>query len=856
MQSLPIDPLLFELCTTLRTARNLVLQAPPGAGKTTRVPRAMMDAGFAGTGEILVLEPRRLAAKMAARRIAEELGEEVGGRVGYTMRFEEASSPGTRIRFVTEGVLTRRLLRDPALAGVSAVVLDEFHERHLHGDVALTLLCRMQKQTRPDLHLLVMSATLHALPIASYLSAPVMASEGRMFDVHIEHAPRADDRPLPSLVASALRRLLDEHLDGDVLVFLPGAMEIRRAMEACEALAARANLLLLPLHGTLTAAEQDRAVRPADRRKVIFSTNVAETSVTIEGIASVIDSGLARIAASSPWTGIPTLRVSPISQASAAQRAGRAGRTREGRCLRLYTQGDLASRPLHDTPEILRADLAETVLELFASGIRDPDALTWLDPPPKASFAAAETLLKRLGAVREDRTLTDTGRRMLRFPAHPRQARILVEAEQRDIAADGCTIAAIIGERELISPSSSLGMAHQSSDVLAAKDAYEQAEDDRFSAHRLRSLGMDWTRAQAVQRTKAQFRKLVDRHRNSGVENLSPDAREQEQLIAILSGFPDRVARVRRPANATGRAGREFVFATGGTAVLSEHSLLSDVELAVAVDVEERSEGRQSRTRVRSASAVSADALLELFIDSIRDTQEMLWNEKAQRVEVVRRLSYEGLVLEESRGNTGDPAQMSRCLAEAARAKGWRFFFEDGDIDAWLLRLRFIQACCPDAGIPVVNEEKLIELITELCEDRRSFAEILETHPAALLKSSLGADAQRKLNELAPEMVVLPSGRKARVDYSDPGAPSLSSRLQDFFGMVQGPSIARGRVPLVLHLLAPNHRAVQVTTDLAGFWERHYPALARELRRKYPRHSFPDDPKTAVPMAGPKPRHS
>ncbi len=856
MQPLPIDALLPELCSTLRTARNLVLRAPAGAGKTTRVPRALLDEGFAGTGEILVLEPRRLAAKMAARRIAQELGEEVGGRVGYTMRFEEASSPQTRIRFVTEGVLTRRLLRDPTLEGISVVLLDEFHERHLHADVALALLSRLQQQKRPDLSLLPMSATLHALPIASYLNAPVLESEGRMFNVAIEHAPKGDDRPIASQVASALRRLLDEDLDGDVLVFLPGAPEIRKAIDACEPLAQRANLLLLPLFGTLTPAEQDRAVRPADRRKIIFATNVAETSVTIEGVVAVIDSGLARIAASSPWTGIPTLKVSPISQASAAQRAGRAGRTRDGRCLRLYTQGDLAARPLYETPEILRADLAETALELFASGIRNPAELRWLDAPPKASFAAAETLLRRLSAIDEHAALTDTGRRMLRFPAHPRQARILVEAERRGIADDGCTIAAIIGERDMMGTGfSSAGMGRGQSDVLAAKDAFEMAEEERFSAHRLRSLGLDMTRALAVQRTQMQFRRLTDRRSNQGIQNLSPDAREREQLIAILSGFPDRVARVRRPEHATGRSGRELVFATGGTAVLSESSLLADVEFAVAVDVEERTEGRQSKTRVRMASEIESDWLLDLFMDAMSDTTETAWNEKAQRVDVVRRLSYEGLVLEESRSTSGDPTQMSRRLAEAARTKGWRYFFQADDIDAWLARLQFTQKHCPELKIPIVNEEYLIEFITGLCEGHKSFSEIRDTHPDILLKTSLTPEQQRKLNEMAPETIVLPSGRKTRIDYSDPNAPSIASRLQDFFGMAQGPTLAAGRIPLVLHLLAPNQRAVQVTTDLSGFWERHYPAIAKELRRKYPRHHFPDDPKTATPMSGPKPRN-
>jgi ATP-dependent helicase HrpB len=811
-----------------------------------------------GAGELLVLEPRRIAARMAARRVAEELGEEVGGRVGYTMRFEEAAGPRTRVRFITEGVLTRRLLADPMLRGVGGVVLDEFHERHLHGDVGLALLRKLQAGERPDLRVLVMSATLEAAPIAAFLGgAPILRSEGRMFDVAIEHLPKSDDRPLESQVASSVRRLVDEGLDGDVLVFLPGAAEIRRAMEACQGIASRAGLLLLPLHGTLSPAEQDRAVKPADRRKVILSTNVAETSITIDGVAAVIDSGLARIAACSPWTGVPTLRVAPISRASAAQRAGRAGRTRPGRCLRLYTRGDLTARPEHEAPEVARVDLAEIALELFAYGERDLASFGWLDAPPAASLAAAEALLLRLGAIDDQRRVTETGRRMLRVPAHPRQARIMVEAERRGIGADGCTIAALIGERDIAASQHPVGFAaRQSSDLLAAKEAFEQAAADRFSPGRLRSLNIDPARALAVERVRSQLARLVDRRagRAPASAPASAEAREREELIVILAGFPDRVGRLRRPQTATGRSGREIVFATGGTAVLSEASVIADVDLVVAVDVEERTEGRHSRTRVRVASAIEADWLLDLFTDAIRDTTEITWNEAAERVEVVRRLSYEALVLEETRSQSGDPAAMSRRLAEAAKAKGFRAFTRDEELDRWRARVAFVRKSRPDAGLPAIDDAALDEAIVRLCEGRKSFAELREADLGSALRASLTPAQARALSELAPEAIQLPGGRRARIDYQDPAAPSLASRLQDFFGMAQGPMVAGGRVPVVLHLLAPNQRAVQVTTDLAGFWDRHYPAIARELRRKYPRHSWPDDPRTASPPPVGRPR--
>lgn len=813
----------------------------------------MLDQGLFGAGELLVLEPRRIAARMAARRVAEELGEEAGATIGYTMRFEEAAGPKTRVRFVTEGILTRRLLSDPELRGVGAVVLDEFHERHLDGDLALALLRRLQTGTRPDLRLLVMSATLEAAPIAAYLGgAPVLRSEGRMFEVAIEHLPRADDRPLQAQIASSVRRLVEEGLDGDVLVFLPGAAEIRRAMEACGPLAKSADLLLLPLHGSLSPAEQDRAVKPADRRKVILSTNVAETSVTIEGVVAVIDSGLARIAAHSPWSGLPTLRVAPISRASAAQRAGRAGRTRPGRCLRLYTRGDLATRPEHESPEIARADLAEAALELFASGVSDLASFAWLESPPPASLATAEALLERLGAIDEGRRVTPLGRRMLRLPVHPRQARMIVEAERRGIADDGCALAALVGERDIAATRQSGGALGHSSDLLAALDAFERAAEERFSAGRLHALGVDPTRALAVDRVRRQLVRIVDRRAARPPE--TPDAREREQLIAILAGYPDRVGRLRRPATSTGRAGREITFATGGTAVLSETSVVADVDLVVAIDVEERTEGRQSRVRVRVASAIEADWLLDLFTDAVRDTTEAVWNEAAERVEVVRRLSYDGLVIEETRGalagaGAGAAAAVKEALAKAARAKGWRAFVRDGDLDRWLARVAFVRDHCPEVGLPAVDEGAIDAALAELCSGRRSFAELRDADLGHAIRGRLTPEQTRKLAELAPDAVVLPGGRRARIEYAVGSAPSLGSRLQDFFGMARGPSVAGGRVPVVLHLLAPNQRAVQVTRDLAGFWERHYPGIAKELRRKYPRHSWPEDPRTASPPA-------
>ena len=851
--TLPIEPSLPEICAAVADRRRLVLEAPPGAGKTTRVPRALFEAGLGGAGEILVLEPRRLAARMAARRVAEEMGQKLGETVGCTMRFEDVSSPATRIRFVTEGVLTRRLVRDPGLEGVSIVVLDEFHERHVHADVALALLARLTRERRPDLGIVVMSATLEADPIAAWLDAPIVRSMGRMYDVAIEHLERADDRPLEVQVASAVRRLVREGLDGDVLVFLPGAAEIRRAGQALDPIAQAERLLVLPLHGMLTPAEQDRAVRPADRRKIILSTNVAESSVTIDGVVAVIDSGLARVASYAPWSGLPTLKVAKIARASAAQRAGRAGRTRPGRCLRLFTRGDLLARPEHDAPEILRVDLAETVLELCASGVGPIETLPFLDPPPRAAVTAAEELLRRLGAIDEARRVTPLGRRMLRFPAHPRQARLIVEAEARGVAEEGCVLAALLGEREV----SVLGASHRRgggrveehrSDLLHALDQLEMAELEGNAPDRIRALGLDPTKVFAVDRASKQLARLVDRRKSTRPARALD--REHALLLATLSGYPDRVGRMRRPETATGRSGREIVFATGGSAVLAESSVLGVEEYVVAVDVEERTEGTKGRVVVRAASAVEADWLLDVFTDAITDTTDVRWNAAQERVEVTRRLAYEGLVLEESRVVASDPASLERigqALADAACARGYRTFVRGDGLDVWLARVAFVRTHCPEVGLPMLDEAAIVETLRALCVGRQSFAELRQADLGAALAERLTAEQTRRVTEWAPETMQLPGGRRLRLEYGPDGTVSAASRLQDFFGLAEGPRVARGRVPVVLHLCAPNQRPVQVTTDLAGFWERHYPGIARELRRRYPKHAWPDDPRHAAP---------
>jgi ATP-dependent helicase HrpB len=837
---LPIDPLIPDIVASLQRTPNVVLEAPPGAGKTTRVPRALLDAGVAG--EILVLEPRRLAARMAARRVAEELGERVGERIGYRVRFDDAVSARTRVVFVTEGVLTRRLLSDPELRGVGAVLLDEFHERHLQGDVALALLRRLQER-RKDLKLVVMSATLDAAPIAGFLDCPSLRAEGRRFDVTIEYArPSAGERPLESDVAAALRTLVADGLDGDVLTFLPGAAEIRKAQAACASIAAAAGIDVVMLHGDLKPEDQDRAVAPGPRRKVILSTNVAETSITVEGVVAVIDSGLARVASFSPWSGVPTLKVQRISRASATQRAGRAGRLRPGRCVRLYTQHDHDTRPMQDAPEIRRLDLADPLLLLASSGVR-VDELAWLEAPPAPSVEAARTLLQRLGAIDERDRITALGRRMMRFPLHPRQARLVVEAEARGVGRQGCIVAALIGERDLVWQRPRRAELSGDSDLLADLDRFAEASrGGGLQPDRARSLGLDFGAALTIDRVRRQLEPLVERGgRTAG------DA-DTALRQAILAGYPDRVARRRR------KGAPELLLSGGGTAQLNDASVVRDAELMVVVDAEQRTDRASGAIVARSVTAIEADWLIDVAADRMREVKAYEWSAAAERVEVVERMTYDQLVLDERRAwpsqVTGvDEAAVARALHESARARGVQAFVDAEELERLKGRVAFVREHVPEAALAPVGDGELDATLGELCVGRDSLAELRDAEFLGALVARLGPNAASLLAKEAPDRVTLPGGRAVRVQYPTGQPPFIASRLQDFFGLAAGPSLARGRVPLTLHLLAPNQRAVQVTSDLAGFWERHYPALRRELGRRYPRHSWPEDPLHAAPPA-------
>ncbi|MBI5510470.1 MAG: ATP-dependent helicase HrpB [Deltaproteobacteria bacterium] len=840
MPALPVDAVLPAIQEAFDAQPNLVLTAPPGSGKTTRVPPALL-AWLCG--EILVLEPRRLAARLAAAFIADERHERLGDVVGYQVRFEEVASPRTRLRFVTEALLVRRLLSDPTLAGVSAVVFDEFHERHLQTDLGLALCRRLQAGPRPDLRLVVMSATLEATPIARYLGGcQTVVAEGRRFPVSIEHQRHPDPRPLATRVAAAVAEVVAASADGDILVFLPGAAEIRAAQRACHRLAERHALLLVPLFGDLPLEAQHRAIRKASKRKVILATNVAESSITVEGVSVVIDSGLARVASHDPWSGLPQLFVRPVSQAAAAQRAGRAGRTAPGRCVRLFTAHEHNIRPGFEKPEIERADLSELVLTLAALGVEDPRRLEWLTAPPEAALRGAQDLLRRLGALGRGGEISTAGRRMAELPLHPRHGRLLLEAEQRGCLEEAILAVAVLGERDVRLERGPTKVV-AGSDLMELVETLRAAAASRLQADQLRARGLSPGPVHAVRQVQAQLARLMRRSATAGRGGAAPD-RAAALGLAVLAGYPDRVARRR-----DGHGRPELLLAGGGSAVLDPSSVVQDSEWMVAVEAEVRERERGRAPKVRLASAIEPEWLLELCADRVRDSREVVWNEKAERVEVATRLTYEELVLDESRNAAVTDVEATPLLVERALAAGPALFAGAEAIEAFRVRVDLLRQHAPELELRAIDAGLVQAALAALCAGRRSFAELRAVGLMPAIAAQLSPAQLQALDRLAPREITLKSGRRLQVVYGAGRPPRVVSLLQDFFGSGAGPAIVGGRVALTLELLAPNRRPVQVTTDLAGFWRVHYPRLQKELSRRYPRHDWPEDPLHAPPPA-------
>jgi ATP-dependent helicase HrpB len=843
---LPVDAALPELLAALGRHASAVLRAPTGAGKTTRVPPALLDAGLAGRGRIVMLEPRRLAARAAARRMAQERGGQPGEAFGYHVRFDRCAGPGTRVLAVTPGVLLRMLQDDPYLESAAVVIFDEFHERGLESDLALGMVRLVQQTVRPELRVVVMSATLAAGPVAEYLGGcPVVVSEGRHYPVEIHYEPRPEHRPWPAAVAQAVERLLDQ-TGGDLLVFLPGLYEIRQAARQLEPLAREHNLAVLPLYGDLPAEQQDAALLPLGQRKVVLATNVAETSVTVEGVTGVVDTGLARTLEYDPGVGLDRLRLTPVSRASADQRAGRAGRTGPGVCVRLWSEASQRGRPEQTEPEIRRVDLAGAVLQLLCLGEADVLRFPWLDPPREAAAEQALTLLRRLGAA-DDRGVTALGRALARLPVHPRLGQLLVEGQRYGNPGQAALAAALLSERDPFprapdDGSRGPGGRHATdSDVLERVDALEEFE----RTHRPDSpLGpLNRAAARFVLRARDQLLRAVRQEaRRADFPKADPGAAvpaEEAVPRALLAAFPDRLARRREAGSPRG------VMVGGRGVRLAPSSGVRDAELFVCVDVD----AGRAEALVRQASAVRREWLPA---DRLTVATEVLFDEAAERVAARRRVRFEDLVLEETSAPLPDGERTAGVLAGAAAARFDRVLPpDDSPAGLFLRRVRCLREWMPELGLPAFDEADLRDVLAGLCYGRRSFAELRDAPWLDALKARLTAAQRQAVEREAPERITVPSGSRVALRYEAGRPPVLAVRIQEVFGLRDTPRVAGGRVRVLLHLLGPNYRPQQVTDDLASFWANTYPQVRKELRARYPRHAWPEDPHTAAPQRRP-----
>jgi ATP-dependent helicase HrpB len=845
---LPIDAYLPEIVKLTREHRALVLVAEPGAGKTTRVPVALVKSNVLSSENpnVVMLQPRRVAARAAAERIADENDWRLGQEVGYHVRFDRRISANTRLRVLTEGILTRQLLDDPFLAGIGAVILDEFHERSLHTDIAAALLREVRQTVRDDLILIVMSATLEAEPVSRFLGGcPILRVEGRTFPVEITYRGVVAG----SARTSAWERTADAIVEtvnsggGDVLAFLPGVGEINRTASRLDAVARERDLIVLPLHGSLPAEEQTRALRPSSKRKIVLATNIAETSLTIDGVDTVVDSGLARIAGYDPQRGLDRLDLKQISKASAKQRAGRAGRTRAGRCVRLWSQRDELGMADFELPEVRRVDLCGTVLALHAWGKSDVRGFGWYEAPAEEILAAAERLLEMFGAL-ENGAITTLGRRLMAIPAHPRLARLLLAAAEEGLLHEGAALAGLLAEKDIATVDYDTHPRHRGpatqgpSDLLIRLEMLERAEESNFAGH-LRSEGIDPVAARQASRIAEEFERVAKRLMNK------PRAKaEQDALMKLaLLAYPDRVVRRREKDPAAGTM-------VGGTGVrLSAESIVRQNEFFLALDARDDQRSQNREALVRIASGIEPQWLEELFPQQIRRERGVVYD--AQRDRVVGRGAtyYRDLPLREDADAAVDSQLATEALVEAVRPNILEFFESDKEASEWLARLSLLQKYMPEQDWPDMDETALVEVLDRTAQGKRSIAEIRNTPLAEFLGERLQYRLDRLFEQNAPRTITVPTGNQIRLKYTKGERPVLAVRLQEVFGWLDTPKIAGGRVPVVMHLLAPNFRPVQITDDLRSFWTTTYFQVRKDLRVRYPKHSWPEDPLTAKPEA-------
>ncbi|MEO7600106.1 MAG: ATP-dependent helicase HrpB [Opitutus sp.] len=859
-RDLPIYELESAVVSSLRAQGRLMVQAPTGSGKSTQIPQMLLQHGLVGgRGEVVVLQPRRLAARLLAKRVAGEMGSALGDVVGYQIRLESRVSERTRIRFVTEGILLRQMSFDSQLRGVAAVVFDEFHERHLYGDISLARAIQIQQSTRPDLKIIVMSATLDAGALKTYLApCDVLVSQGRSFPVRIEYLPKTVNFEQDSVwdVAAQECARVAATVAGDMLVFMPGAYEINRTVQAIQANRALRDFICFPLHGELPPDQQDRAVARYDARKIIVSTNVAETSLTIDGVTAVIDCGLARIARFDPHRGINTLLIEKISAASADQRAGRAGRTAPGVCVRLWTEREHAQRAPQELPEIRRLDLSEVVLTLKASGIADITTFPWLEKPEARALERAERLLADLGAISGNTTadsavnlqresgaglrITDIGRKMLRFPVHPRYARMLIAAQERGCVRPVALMAALTQGRSFLlrnaskeveqARESALGEEHES-DFFLLMRAWRFADENGYSLEACRRLGIH---AQGARQVGPLFEQFLQIALKEGLDVSEQRIEAAALRKCVLAGFSDQLAK--RLDAGTLRC--ELVHLRRG--VLARESVIQKSPLLVAAEISEV-EGRGGEVNVllSLATAIEESWLREIFPDDYHEVRAVAYDETIKRVVSRRERRFRDLVLEAKTSPDEAPLNEAAALltkevvAGRLKLEAW-----DETVEQWITRVNRLAEWFPELEVNPITHADRATLIEQICYGELGYRDIKDKPVMPVLRDWLTKEQLAVIDDYLPERLEMANGRRSRLTYAKEGPPILSARIQELYGIEGKFTIGHGRVPVKFEVLAPNQRPIQVTDDLTAFWRDVYPKVKAELSRRYPRHEW------------------
>jgi len=858
---LPIYELEDRLIAAVRTQGRLIVQAPTGSGKSTQVPQMLLNHGLLGSGEVVVLQPRRLAARMLARRVAEEVGTKLGEVVGYQIRLDSRVSKATRIRFVTEGILLRQMSFDATLRGISAIVFDEFHERHLYGDISLARALQIQQSIRPDLKIVVMSATLDAALLRNYLApCEVLTSQGRTFPVQIEYLPKAVDFEHDPVWVVATRECerIAAQSTGDILVFMPGAFEINRTVQDVQGSHGLRGFVCYPLHGELPPEQQDRAVARYDTRKIIVSTNVAETSLTIDGVTAVVDCGLARVARFDPHRGINTLLIEKISVASADQRAGRAGRTAPGVCVRLWTEREHAQRPLQELPEVKRLDLSEVVLTLKASGIADIYNFPWLEKPEPKALERAETLLTDLGALGGPRppdtvghdvksrpeaashlTITETGRRMLRFPMHPRYARMFLAAQDYGCVRSVALMAALTQGRNFLlrgvdkrtqeARDDLFGEEHES-DFFLLMRAWRYADKANYNMDACRRLGIH---VQGVKQVGPLFQQFLEIAEAEGLDIAEKRIDGVAVRKCVLVGFSDHLAK--RLDAGTLRC--ELVHQRRG--LLARESCIDQAPLLVAAEITEIESRGEVNVLLNLATAIEEAWLKELFPADFQDAGGVLYDETARRVLARKERRFRDLVLE-SKQTAEEPPEGEAAVLLAREVAAGRIVLTEWNeaVEQWIVRVNCLAKWWPELEVNPITDADRLTLLEQICYGSYGARELKDKPVMPVLRDWLLAEQLAVLDDYLPERLVMANGRKARLTYTKDGPPVLSARIQELYGISSKFTLGHGRVAVKIEVLAPNQRPIQVTDDLSAFWRDMYPKVKAELSRRYPRHEW------------------